>query len=176
MNWWLVLIGSVIVLFGFVVFRGAPYVPSKRNVLDRTFRELYPLGEDDLLVDIGSGDGVVLRAAAARGARAVGYELNPLLVWLSRFLSRRYSDSVRVKLADFWHVSVPDETTIVYTFGESRDIKKMYAKVATEATRLGRPLYFMSYGFAVPDVLAAAHNASCFLYKVEPLQVKKAQV
>ena len=81
----------VVLLFGFVVFRGAPYVPSKRRDIKRAFEELYPLDDSDTLVDIGSGDGVVLRMAAKRGAHAVGYELNPILVLVSRWLSRKYT-------------------------------------------------------------------------------------
>ena len=37
------------------------------------------------LVDFGSGDGRLVKAAASRGMSAVGYELNPYLVCWSRF-------------------------------------------------------------------------------------------
>ena len=146
--WGLWIACGVILAFGFVVFKGAPYVPSRRRDLDRAFGELYPLGVDDVLVDIGSGDGIVLRCASERGARAVGYELNPILVYISRFLSRK-DPGVSVFIADFWRINLPDDTTIVYTFGETRDIGKMYQKIQTESTRMQKPLYFMSFGFPV---------------------------
>ena len=149
--WWLWLLALLIVAFGFVVFRGAPYVPSQKRHVIRAFTELYALDDDDVLVDIGSGDGIVLREAARRGATAIGYELNPILVFISRFLSRR-EPNVRVYLADFWFVALPPETTVVYTFGESRDIEKMAQKVASEADRLQKPILFISYGFAVPGI------------------------
>jgi len=41
------------------------------------------------LVDFGSGDGRVVAAAASRGMQAVGYELNPYLVWWSRLRTRK---------------------------------------------------------------------------------------
>lgn len=163
---------ALVLMFGLVVFRGAPYVPSRRRDVRRAFKELYPLGPSDLLVDIGAGDGVVLRQAAACGARAVGYELNPVLVGVSLLLSRSYRHLITVRLADFWRVKLPGDTTIVYTFGESRDITKMYTKVVQEATRLDRTLYFMSFGFHVPDVAPYKKDKTFFLYRVDPLQGK----
>ena len=68
------------VFFGLVVFRGAPYVPSKKTYINQAFSDLYPLTDKDVLVDVGSGDGVVLRSATKFGALAIGYEINPILV------------------------------------------------------------------------------------------------
>lgn len=168
--WWLWLLALLIVAFGFVVFRGAPYVPSQKRHVIRAFTELYALDDDDVLVDIGSGDGIVLREAARRGATAIGYELNPILVFISRFLSRR-EPNVRVYLADFWFVALPPETTVVYTFGESRDIEKMAQKVASEADRLQKPILFISYGFAVPGIDHMKKMDAYYLYRFTPLQV-----
>lgn len=166
---WLFLFAVVVVGIGFVAFTGAPYVPSKRRDIERAFTELYSLSNKDVLVDIGSGDGVVLRAASRKGAHAIGYELHPLLVWLSKFLSRD-DDRVMIVLANFWNVEIPANTTVVYTFGDARDIQKMYDKVLKEATRIEHTLQFISYGFEVPglspDKTVGAHH----LYKVQPLQ------
>lgn len=170
---WFWLFFMVIALFGFVVFFGAPYVPSKRGEVVRAFEELYPLAPDDTLVDIGSGDGIVLRLAAQRGAKAVGYEINPLLVLVSRWLSRSHP-RVTVHLASFWSATLPQGTTVVYTFGDSRDIKKMLQKVEETASRLGRPIFFISYAIAVPGVQPVRKVGAHYLYRVAPLQVSEA--
>ena len=172
MYWWIWVLFVVILLFGFVVLRGAPYVPTKRKFLEKAFGELYVLTDDDLLVDIGSGDGVVLRAAAARGAKAVGYELNPVLVVISKLISR--SPLIQVRLADFWHVTLPQETTVIYTFGESRDIKKMYEKAEKTALEHNKELYFISFGFEVPGEKPVKYDGSFYLYRIRPLQRRKA--
>ena len=160
----------LVMIFGFVVFFGAPYVPSKKSDLEPAFTSLYELGETDTLVDIGSGDGVVLRMASRKGAKAVGYEINPLLVGISRWLSRR-DPKVTVRLASFWSAQLPSTTTIVYTFGDSRDIKRMFQKVEGAATDLQKPLYFMSYAVAVPGVEPLRQERAHYLYLVEPLQL-----
>lgn len=164
---------ALFLLFGFVVFFGAPYVPSKKADVKRAFDELYPLSEKDMLVDIGSGDGIVLRLAAARGARAVGYEINPLLVGISRLLSRS-TPAVKVHLASFWSATLPRDTTVVYVFGDSRDIVKMAEKVRQAATELERPLAFISYAIAVPGLTPVNKVGAHYLYEIEPLQISGA--
>ena len=166
---WLWVAAGIVVLAGFVAFTGAPYVPSKRRDVARAFDELYLLTSKDVLVDIGSGDGIVLRMASKYGAKAIGYEIHPLLVLVSRLLSRG-DKNVRVRLANFWRVSLPDTVTVVYTFGDARDITAMYARVQAEATRLGRELAFMSYAFTVPGVTPAKTVGAHYLYTVKPLQ------
>jgi len=145
MNWVVVLIGIIILVFGFVVFIGSPYVPSQKKYIRQVFRELLPIGGEDLLVDIGSGDGIVLREAARLGARAVGFEINPILVLISRLLSLN-DKKITVKFADFWMSKLPSATTVVYVFSVTRDMKKILSKLQAETNRLGRPLNIISYG------------------------------
>jgi hypothetical protein len=164
---------SVVLAFGFVVFWGAPYVPSKKKDLARALDELYPVGKEDVLIDIGSGDGVVLRAAAKRGARAIGYELNPILVAIARWLSRGQT-GVSSHVANFWHVQLPSETTIIYVFAVSRDIVKLAHKLDSEATRLNRSLKVITYGCMVPDKKAISSLGAHTLYEFTPLQTEKA--
>ena len=86
-DWLIWVVIGVALLFLVVVLRDAPYLPSHRRDLELAFTELYPIGPEDVLVDIGSGDGVVLRLAASHDAKAIGYEINPILVLVSRLLS-----------------------------------------------------------------------------------------
>lgn len=170
--WWLgVVIAGILLITAAVVMRGAPYVPTRRDDLLRAFDNLYDIGPNDVLVDIGSGDGVVLRAAAERGARAIGVELNPFLAWLSRWLSRRHK-GVKVVIADVWRYKLPSQATVVYVFGTGRDI----ARIArwTEVQLVGRsaPLYVVSYGFELPWTKLRTSGAH-HLYQLAPLQAGK---
>lgn len=167
---WFWLIGLVIIIFGFTAFRGAPYVPSQRKYIRQAFKDLYPLSGEDVLVDIGSGDGIVLRLASQRKAQAIGYEINPLLFIISRLLSRN-DGRVRIHLADFLLVPIPKTTTVVYTFTASRYVKKISDKLQNESNRLGRPLRFIIYGNTLsdrkPDKVLGAYQ----LYTFSPLQI-----
>ena len=72
------IIGSLVVLVGISVFFGAPYVPSIRRDVRRLFDTEISLQPHDVVLDIGSGDGLVLREVSRRGAKAIGYEIHPL--------------------------------------------------------------------------------------------------
>lgn len=174
MTWLIWLAGIIILLFGFVVFRGAPYVPSHRREVERAFRDLYPLSSEDVVVDVGSGDGIILRLAVAHGAkRAVGYELNPLLVGLSKLLAGG-NPVIQTYLADFWLTKLPDDVTLVYGFLVSRDAQKMTTHLQREADRLNRPIYFISYGSPLPERETAQTLGAHHLYLFNPLQSAQA--
>ena len=61
----------------------APIVPSAAATIEALLDDLSP-GTDDLLIDIGSGDGRIVIAAARRGARGVGIERRHALVETAR--------------------------------------------------------------------------------------------
>lgn len=168
----LIILSAIALLLGFVVFFGAPYVPSRKRLLYAAFTELRPLLDTDVLLDLGSGDGVVLREAVRAGAgRAVGFELNPLLVLIANWLSR--SDKrVSTRIANIWRVSFPVDVTLIYIFAEDRDIKKIDQRIQSEVNRLNRSIEVMSFAFKLPNRIPKAESKSYFLYKVNPLQSK----
>lgn len=168
-----IIVGLMLLIFGLTALVGAPYVPTHKAELEHMFDELYPLKSTDTLLDIGSGDGCVVAAACERGAGAIGYEINPILVLISKLRLRHYKNA-HIFLRDFWRTNIPSEVTVVYTFGESRDILKMYKKVEKEATRLHKELYFISYGFTVPGHTTERTFRAHHLYRVTPLHHPKA--
>src|SRR5690349_4822903 len=57
-----------------------PFVPTSLEVIDRML-ELAQVKKSDVLYDLGSGDGrIVIRAAQKYGIRAVGIEMDRLLI------------------------------------------------------------------------------------------------
>lgn len=165
----LVVIFAVVILLGFTAFTGAPYLPSKRRDLDMVFRELCPLTKNDVVVDLGSGDGAVLRAARRRGAGAVGYELGPVYYVISKLLARGDTKQ-QIFLKSYWHVTFPKGASVVFAFSDSRDIKKVYALVQQQSTVLGRPLRLVTHGFEVPGRASSAAKGAYYLYSVNPLR------
>ena len=77
---------AIILLLFIVVFIGAPYVPTLRSDAYRIL-DLYPWSKKDVLVDIGSGDGLILRLLSPRINRAIGYELSPIIFIISWVIS-----------------------------------------------------------------------------------------
>lgn len=160
----LAIVGLLLILF-FTVFTGAPYLPSKKTDLRQAFSKLYPLSEADTLVDLGSGDGIVLREARRFGATAIGYEIGPIYVLASRLLARGDSQQ-RVLMKNYWTADFPEQTTVLYAFSDSRDIKKLYKLCQEQARKLRKPLFLISYGIAVPDIQPENTQGAHYLYKL----------
>jgi SAM-dependent methyltransferase len=151
---------------------GAPYVPSQKTQLHETFTRLYPLKSSDLLVDLGSGDGIVLACAAERGARAIGVELNPIMALLSRVHLRR-NKKISIKCGNMYYYRLPAETTVVYAYANHFVIQKLYSHVQAEATRLGHRLYLISNAFDCQAVKPQKRSETHYLYRIEPAPPKK---
>lgn len=61
-----------------------PFVPTPQEVVERML-ELGEIKKGDVVYDLGSGDGrIVITAAKKYGVRAVGFEIDPHLVRVSR--------------------------------------------------------------------------------------------
>ena len=175
MIWLGLFIIVIVIMFGFVVFRGSPYIPSHKSDIHQALNKLYVINSTDTLVDIGSGDGVILRQAAKRGAYAVGFEINPILVIISRCLSWG-NKKIKIVFADFWLSHLPNETTVIYVFSVSRDIKNITKWIQNETNRLDRPLHLISYGTRFNGIKLLKNVGAHHLYVFYPLQTNKAQV
>lgn len=169
----LIIVIGLFLSFGILAFTGAPYVPSKRRVSRKSLRELAFVGPKDHVLDLGSGDGVVLVEAARLGARATGYELHPILVWIANWRLRHFTEA-HVYMKDLWSSPFPNDVTLVYVFVNSRDVKRLVRKLHREAKRLDRTLYVLSFGFQLKGLKCVKSNESHFLYEVVPLQSEKA--
>ena len=77
--------------------KDVPWVPTP-DVLVDTMLEMADVSPDDVVVDLGSGDGRTVIAAARLGARAIGIEYDPELVALS---TQRADDAGMSDLTEF---------------------------------------------------------------------------
>ncbi|GIL77500.1 hypothetical protein Vretimale_2955 [Volvox reticuliferus] len=91
----------------------APFYPTPDAVISRVL-DLTEVGPGDCLYDLGCGDGRVLLAAARRGARCVGYELDPELARDAAAAARAagLKSLVRVVRADAASADVREATVI----------------------------------------------------------------
>lgn len=141
--------GSVIIIaiVARSLVRGAPYVPSS----DAKIREMVRLAAikpGERVADFGSGDGRVVMAFARAGAEAHGYEINPILVWLSRRRIRAagLADRARIHYQSFWRVNA-GPFDVVVVFGISHIMAGLGRKLRREL-RLGTRV--VSNAFLVP--------------------------
>lgn len=145
-----------------VVFIGPPYVPAHTRDVNVILTAL-KIGKDDHLVDLGAGDGGVLKMAAERGASISGVEINPFLVLIARWRLRRYKGSV--KLGNLWNYRLPDNTTHVFAFSAEVFMNKLEKYCTAERTHTGE-FWLLCYGFRFkgrePEKVIGAFNCYRF--------------
>jgi len=162
------IIGWVLFLAFFaIVLRGAPFVPTHKGEFEALF-SLYAFKKGEILVDLGSGDGRVLAAAANRGIAAVGYELNPFLVWYSRWRLRRQGVLAQTRMTDFWLAQLPQNTRVVYVFLAKPFMKKLERKLRRETARLGHDVLLVSYGMELTGKQPETRAGALIVYRFKP--------
>lgn len=112
---------------------GAGWQPTSRRKVRRML-EMSEAGPDDVVYDLGSGDGrILIEAARTYHARAVGIEADPLRVLMSRlFISMGHlKGKTRVVWANFFHVNLGD-ATIVTLFLSHGANQRLKTKLLTE--------------------------------------------
>lgn len=149
----------IVIPFGIGAILGAPYVP----ILGRDSRRILQqagLKPGQTLVDLGSGDGRLLRAAAAQGIRCIGYEINPYLVFVSRIVCWRYRGLVTIHTADIWHTKLPP-ADVIYIFILDRYMQRLETKFRAE---ISRPTKVISYVFKLPSEqpVSETHNTTTY--------------
>lgn len=155
---WVILFG-LFICFAMIVLVGAPYVPTKQKDLENIFTMLQ-LKKGVKVVDLGSGDGRVVKLAAQRGLRALGYELNPFLVLISRYRVRNFKHA-HIKLADYWSADLSD-CRLVFIFSAQPYMNRLTKKLNNE---LKRGSQVVSYGFHLPGRKIAKRIGAAYLYR-----------
>ncbi|XP_032388942.1 ATP synthase subunit C lysine N-methyltransferase [Etheostoma spectabile] len=108
-----------------------PFVPATTAQVENVLGVLR--ARSGTLVDIGSGDGRIVIAAAKHGFQASGFELNPWLVWYSRYKALREGvhRSTSFHISDLWKVSFAQYSNVVI-FGVPQMMDQLELKLASE--------------------------------------------
>lgn len=152
---------ALFLLVGFVVLFGPPYLPTLKRNMDSAF-DLLDLKRGQTLLDLGSGDGRVLIAAAKRGIRAVGIELSPVLFAISWLRTRRYRKRVRVIWGDYFVTEWP-RADAIFTFMIPRQMADLDVRI--NLWRGKRRVRLASFAFQIPGKKPSATKNGVFLYK-----------
>ena len=96
------------------LIKQVPYVPTPPEIVDKML-DLAKVTPDDVVYDLGSGDGrIVITAAQKYGAHAVGIEINPDLFRQSseRIKTLGLEDRAHIMCEDMFDVSIHRATVV----------------------------------------------------------------
>jgi SAM-dependent methyltransferase len=155
-----IIILFLVVVLGFLVssISGAPWVPARRYDIDELLEDA-KLVKNNTYIELGCGDGRIVRAAAQKGAKAIGIELNPVL-WLIAKVRTMNCPNAQIKFGNFWAVDL-SQADVVMAFLVPRTMPRLGVKAAAEMKSGSR---LVSYIFPVPDKKHTVKNKSWYVY------------
>src|SRR3712207_5530960 len=117
-----------------------PYVPTPQEIVDRML-DLAKVGKNDVLYDLGCGDGrIVITAAKERGATGVGIDLNPVRIEEAKANAKAagVESQVDFMVGDLFKADVSKATVVtLYLLPEvNRKIRPMLWKQLKVGTRV----------------------------------------
>lgn len=149
----------VIYFLGRPIVHGAIYFPTS----SRGVREVIALADPkpgQKIIDLGSGDGRILIALAERGATAIGYEINPVLVRRSRRAIAKAGVRAVVHWESFWRADLSQfDTVIVYGIPYiMKDLRRKLERELRPGTKV------ISNAFTFPGWKPVAVERKIYLY------------
>jgi len=142
---------------------GAPWLPTPKSKV-RKMLEFAKVQEEDLVYDLGSGDGrIIIMAAKEFGARSVGIEADPIRQRWSKLMIRRHrlGDKVKVLRGNFFNFDISDATVVTLYLGVSAN-NKLRDKLANE---LKPGTQIISHHFILKDWEIHSEDKKEDLYK-----------
>jgi len=144
----------------YAFIKGAPFVPTAKGNVGKMIR-IAKLTKYDTLLDLGSGDGRILKRAAKFVKKAIGIEINPLLYWWSKLLLSKY-DNIEIYRNDLWKtdLSSVDVLTLFFIAGKMDALQKKIKREMQPGSRV------VSYGFKFPNWNYVTNDDKVYLYIV----------
>lgn len=164
------LVVGLLVSFGCQTIPGreARYDPTPMSVV-RAMLQLADVGPQDVVYDLGSGDGrIPIAAARSFGARGVGIEIDPALVAEAQANARRagVEDRVEFRLGDMYGADV-GSATVVTLFLQREPNLKLRPKLRSELQVGSRVVsYIWDMGDWTPEEFRLANNRRLFLWRI----------
>jgi SAM-dependent methyltransferase len=137
----------------------------------RAMLELAAVGPEDVVYDLGSGDGrIPIMAAEEFGARGVGVEIDPQLVSLARLNAAAAGVEARVEFieGDMYEADVRP-ATVVTLFLHPEPNLKLRPKLLSELEPGSRIVsYVWDMGDWTPDEVQAVNRRRIYLWRIPP--------
>jgi hypothetical protein len=151
---------AIAIIFSYPMFYGAPFLPTRPSRIKAAV-DLLDLQPGQTMLELGSGDGRILREAARRGIYAIGYELNPILIWYCWLVGWRYRKFITLRRRNYWKEPLATCDGI-YTFLLVPYMARLDAKIGREKQG---PLKLVSFAFPIPDKKPSKEHVGLLLYR-----------
>jgi uncharacterized SAM-binding protein YcdF (DUF218 family) len=149
-------------------FYGLPSVPTRPDRIRKALK-LVNLQPDEILYDLGAGDGRVLLIAAREfEAFSIGLEVGPVqcaLIWL-RIVSSGLANRIKIRWGNFFKTNLKD-ADVVYVYATSREVLKL-APFLQKQMKAGSRVVSISADFPEWEPSTFDERDLIFVYEMPP--------
>ncbi len=156
---------AIVLLFASAVGFGAPFLPTLRKRVEDAV-DLLDLQPGQTMLELGSGDGRLLKAAAKRGIYGIGYEINPLVYLYSKIICFPERKYIKIYLKNYWKADLP-KADGVYVFllqPYMAKLHKFLVEYLKKHNKTSIPL--VSFGFFIEGKKPIKDENGMLLYKI----------
>jgi precorrin-6B methylase 2 len=149
---------------------GLPLVPTKHERIRKALK-LANLQPDEVLYDLGAGDGRVLLIAAREfGAKAVGIEVGPIqcVLILLRAVASGFGNQIQIRWANFYKADLRD-ADVVFVYATSNEVMKLASHLEKQLKH-GARVVSISADFPEWEPSAFDKHDLIFVYEMPPKQ------
>lgn len=127
-------------------WKGSPYVPTKKKELINFLKEI-KINKGDYFIELGSGDGRVVREAVKiYGVKGLGVDINPLLnVWARLMAKKNGLKNISFTTQNIFDTDL-SQADIVYIFLMPKLIESIKPKLKKE---IKKKAVVISHGFKI---------------------------
>jgi SAM-dependent methyltransferase len=147
---------------------GLPPVPTRPERIQKALK-LANLQANEVLYDLGAGDGrVLLLAARDFGAKAVGLEIGPIqcaLIWL-RAVASGFGNKIDVRWENFYKADLR-QADVVFVYATSKEVMKLAPHLEAQMKQ-GARLISISADFPEWEPQEFDNRDLIFVYKMPP--------
>lgn len=144
--------------------KGAPWEPTTMKMV-YIMLDMAEVGPDDIVFDLGSGDGrIPITAARKYGAKGVGIEIDPIRCMISRLVARVYGVQDRVEFlrGDFFKQDLSNATVVAcYLLQDTND--RLYNKFQEELVP-GARVVSNTHTFHLLSPVKAKEDVQLFIF------------
>ncbi len=172
MDFWVSLIVIELLVLAFALWIawsgsvGAPWIPTPKSRV-RNMLEMARVNSDDVVYDLGSGDGrIVVMAAKEFKAKAIGIEIDPVRVLWSKLMLRRHRIRFLASFirGNFFKIDLSEATVV--TLYQGHEINKKIRNKLSDDLKKGTRV--VSYRFILDgwNPVKIDDDTSTYLYVV----------
>jgi len=147
---------------------GLPPVPTRPERIRKALT-LAKLQPNEVLYDLGAGDGRVLLVAAHDfGAKAVGIEIGPIqcaLIWL-RAVASGFGSKIQIRWENFYKANLSD-ADVVFVYATSKEVVKLAPHLERQLKR-GARVVSISADFPEWEPQEFDNQKLIFVYEMPP--------